>query len=157
MNTREDCITHGSKLKTAVFSGRFDPPHVGHILTILKLACRYKVVLVVILDYKGREAVTARKAMNIFNAILSRVENSVILVTINKDHFAKITKRQYYELLVKNNINPLKAKYFAGNKSVIKRFELLGLNHKFIPRSECYSGTEIRKRMNEQVRTKRKK
>lgn len=38
-----------------LFPGRFDRPHIGHVLTILRLAERYDKVLVVVLGYNGEK------------------------------------------------------------------------------------------------------
>ena len=41
-------------MRVAIFSGRFDPPHIGHVLTKIKIAKEYEFLIVPILDYPDR-------------------------------------------------------------------------------------------------------
>jgi nicotinamide mononucleotide adenylyltransferase len=138
---------------TGIFSGRFDPPHLGHLITILRLANRYGKIVIVILDYPEREACTAERAMEIldtvFNLIFSAVTRSKIDVIMNKVHFGKITFSEYDLLL--RNIGACfnHTVYLSGNDEVIKNFEKQQIPYERVARSidDTYSGTEIRKEM----------
>ena len=58
--------------EVAVFSGKFSPPHTGHILSILKIAKEYDCIIVPILDYPHR-FVEAEIVKNIFDTICSPI------------------------------------------------------------------------------------
>lgn len=80
-----------------LFSGRFDEPHPGHWMTILKLLMVFNDVVVVILDYPERTR-TAKQVKRDFEsmAVLSGEEVfSHLLVLINTTHFAKLTREEW--------------------------------------------------------------
>lgn len=138
--------------KTAIFSGRFDPVHLGHVLTILKLLDRFDHVVVVILDYPEREGCTAQKALEVFQAVFCKIGGpGTITLVINKIHFARITIDQYFELAIRAGVGDDDVTYVSGNREVLKHFKDMGILCKFIPRSGKYSSTEERRRMNGNV------
>ena len=139
--------------KTAIFSARVDPPHVGHVLTIKNLFSKERVgieitnVIVVILDYPEREACTAEEAVDLFRQVFHGTSYNISFIT-NKIHFGRITKEQYLELLEKIYVDPDEAVYFSGNEEVIEHFKNnLQMPYKYVPRSRDYSGTEEREIM----------
>ena len=131
---------------TAVLSGRFDPPHPGHVETTYRLIDEEKCdrVLIVVLDYPGRKACTAIEAKQRFDELFSEA-TIIVDTTINEVHFAEITIPQYNELLRNNGTDIGKAIYFSGNEAVIDHIKTLNIPHRFISRSGEWSGTEIRK------------
>jgi nicotinamide mononucleotide adenylyltransferase len=139
-------------MKTAVFSGRFDPPHIGHVLTIIRLLKRYDRVVVVVLDYPERESCPAAKAKEIFIEVLSSIRgNGIITVMVNNTHFGKITRSKYILLIDECCADAASTVYVSGNQQVIDHFkkEMKGLMFEFIDRSENYSGTDIREMQKE--------
>jgi len=141
--------------KTGVFSGRFCPPHIGHLLTILNLCKHYGKIVVVILDYPERETCSAEKARqifnNLFNIIFPEISLSKIDVIINSIHFGKITFSEYDLLLRNIGACYNHTVYLSGNEEVLKH-----MNHEQIPyerversEEETYTGTIIRKQMKE--------
>ena len=138
-----------TKQKTAIFSCRTDPVHVGHILTICKLFTYYgfKRVVVVVLDYSEREACTAKEAVDIFAKIFCHMDLSITLM-INKEHFGFITRDEYLEVLKRADVKFEDAVYVAGNPQVIEHFKNdLKLPHIDIPRSLDYNSTAEREIM----------
>jgi nicotinamide mononucleotide adenylyltransferase len=138
---------------TAIFSGRFDPPHLGHVLTIKKLFSAEETVveidnvIVVVLDYNDRNACTAEEAVDLFRQVFHGTNYNISFI-INKIHFAEITKDQYLEFLEKIYVDIREAVYFSGNEKVIEHFKNdLGFPYFFIKRSRDYSGTDEREIM----------
>lgn len=139
-------------MKTAIFSGRFDPPNLGHVITIQELINDYDNVLVVILDYPERMGCTALTAMVLFGKVFGYLDFAwtegrcvgVDIIT-NNVHFGKITEKEIKTLLSKH-VNIDKAIYVGGNKEVNKHIESLGvIPVKYIPRTPIYNSTAIRK------------
>ena len=115
-----------------LFSGRFDPPHPGHIITILNLAAKYEEVVVVILDYDERDYAVAY-VKKVFEDIFKTFPHSVA-VKVNKTHFAKITKKEYEEFGCDL--------YAAGNHKVLRHLEKLGIKTIYTERSADYSASK---------------
>jgi nicotinamide mononucleotide adenylyltransferase len=144
-----DCLT-----KIALFSGRFDPPTMGHTVAIQTLMLRYAMVLVVVLDYKGRR-VPANKAQKLFDfhfdLVLPPIGRNRMKVAINKHHFGMITKEQLEKWLKKYKLRF--DVYVSGNVEVLQHMESLGYECRYLPRVafpldySIYSATDIRKYM----------
>lgn len=130
-----------------VFSGRFDPPHIGHILTIMRLLETYLKILVVVLDYSERKACTAEKAKDIFDQVFHGLSKGKVVTVINDVHFSRISKIEYRCLCLDNEIDPDMTMYLSGNHEVIAHFNDIGVPHQFVERTSdsLYSGTKIRK------------
>jgi len=137
---------------TVIFSGRFDPPHLGHVLTILKLCERFGRVIVPVLNYKEREFCNVLEAKSIFdgffdiispvNSISSRPE-----IVINSVHFGEVTKEYYENLLKLYKVLPERCVYMSGNEFVLEHITKLGFRTERAARSmdHIYEGTKIRK------------
>jgi nicotinamide mononucleotide adenylyltransferase len=121
-----------TKDKTILFSGRFDKPHLGHLITIKKLGQEYKKVLIVILDYPD-SAYSIAKRMRIMNEALEHIDGNYE-VTSNKTHFAKVTKEE---------LNKFKFDvYGAGNEEVLKHIGSLGIKCVDVPRHPDYAASD---------------
>ncbi len=132
-------------MKTAIFSGRFDPVHLGHVLTVLKLLERFGCVVVAILDYPEREGCTAREAFVTFQTVFTKlIGPDKVALMINDIHFGKITKNEYFSVLQLVDANFDDSVYVSGNLEVIEHFKKLKIPYEFIGRSGSYSGTEER-------------
>lgn len=121
-------------MSTVLFSGRFDPFHLGHLVTIAGLAQRFDKVIVVILDFpEAQYPLCYRKqaAEEVIKSIKGNIE-----VVVNKDHFAEISKDALFNF--KADV------YASGNLEVLKHIESLGFKTLYVERSYEYSGTEIR-------------
>jgi cytidyltransferase-like protein len=136
--------------KTGVFSGRFDPPHLGHIQTILKLSKRFSKIVVVVLDYPGRKAVDTEGAKDVFNylfdMVFPEISRSKVDVVINNIHFGKITFAEYDAFLRQIGACYNHTVYLSGNPSVLDNMKKQQIKCEFVERSadSIYEGTCIR-------------
>jgi nicotinamide mononucleotide adenylyltransferase len=80
------------KKKIMLFSGRFDPVHPGHFITICRLCKEYDLVKIVILDYAKRKF-PAKWARQVLEDCLVHT-NYKWELHINSTHFAKITEEE---------------------------------------------------------------
>lgn len=143
-----------SVTQIGLFSGRFDPPTAGHFVAIETLLLQYAQILVVVLDYKGRD-VPASKAKLLFDyhfdLILPPISRNKVIVLTNHDHFGMVTKPQLERFLKRNNIKF--DVYISGNVDVLKHIEKLGYTCRYLPRVafpldySVYSATDVRKAM----------
>ena len=115
-----------------LFSGRFDPPHPGHIASILRLEKKGHVT-VVVLDYSDREY-PIEYVKTVFNEIFER--HGVEIIT-NSVHFGKV------------DVDELKNfgcdVYAGGNLTVLRHIEQLGHPVMFCDRAFEYSSRNIKR------------
>lgn len=114
------------------FPGKFQPPHIGHVLTISKLLDKYTKVIVGISDDEPR-VMSFEEIRDIFNTIF-RGQIEIVYVE------GVLTK--------KRDLNGLPSFDFlaSGNEKVLEWGRKMELSVKKIPRSKGvgYSGTELR-------------
>lgn len=114
-----------------LFSGRFDSGHLGHWTTILRLWHEFGSVLVVVLDFPGRDE-PAEYICQIFNDLAKQTGLDLsIKATANSTHFGKITKKEWdeYECSV----------YASGNMEVLKHMDSLGVKIYYTDRAWDFS------------------
>ena len=123
------------KAKIALFSARCDRPHIGHIISIQRLAQRYAMVLVVLLDHpEQRYSVQYRCKM--IKEYLSMCKGT-FKVVVNKEHFGEISKEAAgkFEFDV----------YCSGNQKCLKHMEDIGYNVEYVERAYDYEADDDRK------------
>lgn len=146
-----------NKHKIGVFSGRFDGPNLGHVLTINHIAQDYEVLIVPILDYKQREACTAKKAKQIFEYYFRSIKCDFdIRFVIGDVHFGSISSIEFFAT-VSDKFTDLRfsdVTYLSGNLDVLKHISSLGIKTKYVPRvtipgidQYLFESTKIRKTM----------
>ena len=118
----------------ALISGRYDPVHIGHIVTIHRLAREFDRVIVVILDYPEREY-PAKYVGQIMTEVLCGSRGSFD-ICVNNTHFGKITREELDEW----DFNV----YVAGNMQVLKHIESMGYDVKWMDRAYHYEATNDR-------------
>ena len=118
-------------INTILFSGRMDPVHPGHIITIKRLLKKCQKVIVVMLDYPERRYPMAY-CMDILKESLDGLPVEVISNTV---HFGKITKKQLseYDFEV----------YATGNLIVLRHIEKLGVKVMYCDRAYLYEASKI--------------
>lgn len=131
-------------VKTGIFSGRFDPPHVGHVITVNRILKCVDYVWIVILDYRER-FVVAKQSLQIFNDVF--MYNNHVFYVINNIHFGKITQEELEQLI--HTISPTLSindcVYFGGNEQVNEHIKSLKCIQVIeMPRSWEYASSEIK-------------
>ncbi len=137
---------------TAIFSGRFDPPHLGHVMTIIGLCERFGRVIIPVLKYNEREVCSAVEAKNIFDFMFSEMSpiHSISCkpeIIVNAVHFGEVTKEYYDQFLKQYKILQEHCVYVSGNPEVLDHMATLDVRCEYLPRSrdDIYEGTKIRK------------
>jgi cytidyltransferase-like protein len=113
-----------------LFSGRFDPPHPGHIASILRLADKYDEVVVMMLDYPDRNF-PIEYCGKVFSECIEREK---VKISVNKTHFGKISLEEWE--LFQCDL------YAGGNLSVLRHVEKLGIKVHYLERAFEYSASK---------------
>lgn len=127
--------------KIALFPGRFQPPHLGHVLTIMKMYPLYDEIIVAVTEYtyqgKKKRVLPTRKTLSILEKLFAHLPK-IRVMTIGK---GIIERRSYDDLPPCNYI-------VSGNMGVIEAAEKAGYKARFMPRANdlhYLRGEEIRK------------
>jgi len=117
--------------RIAFFPGKFQPPHIGHVLTISKLLKKYYVIIGISQD--GPRVVSQQEVKRIFETIFGDRADYFIFNDI-LTNYKEIKNFPRFDVLL------------TGNDEVIDWARKLNLPTEKIPRSECIgsSGTELR-------------
>ena len=122
--------------KICFFPGKFHPPHIGHVQTILNILQYYKKVIVGVTEDKPEKDITTNdKIISIFSLFFKNFEN-IEVCKID----GTLTKKENLEDLPEFDI------LLSGNEKVIAWAKNHNVEVEYVPRSEgvfC-SGTEIR-------------
>jgi len=119
------------KEKVVVFSGRFDPPHPGHIATIIRLKNTFKEVKVVMLNYPERRF-PVTYCLKVLAECL-QLDPSVRFF-YNETHFGKLTLEEWEDF---------NADYYAGgNLSVLNHIEKMDIKTWYTERAFDYAASK---------------
>ncbi len=122
--------------KIAFFPGKFHPPHLGHLKTLLDLSKKYSKLIIGVSEHTPDSAVTS--VDNIISILESLFENhrEIEVVRIKGILVEKTSTEElpYFDILL------------SGNPEVLSWAEGLGVSNEYISRTEgdLFSGTEIR-------------
>lgn len=134
-------------MNVSVFSGRFDPFHIGHLLTIYRIIKESNIIIIPVLDYEGRVVSAKDTAGQMLEAINPICHGCALLFYIGKTHFSEISREEYLGIVTKAGIGlNNEILYFSGNQEVLDHMKEIGVKNIFVPRSNdgVYSGTIIR-------------
>lgn len=127
-------------MKTAFFPGKFQPPHIGHVITIAKLLSddSYDKIIIGITQDKPK-LLEQTQIKNIFDTIFEYARRWK-LVEVAIIEGVLIEKKDIKEL-------PDFDVLISGNKDVLDWGKGMGLKTRHISRSEGigFSGTELRR------------
>ena len=119
----------------AFFPGKFQPPHIGHIMTVMNIYEKYdKIIIGITKDVP--QVLSQTEVKSIFESIfrpLPKIKIELVSEVITGNENIK-------------NILPAFDILVSGNDKVIKHVTKLGIKADYLPRSKGigYSGTEIR-------------
>lgn len=129
-------MKNSKKYRFCIFSGRFDPPHVGHCITILQLSLQYHRVLVPVLDYTDRRSCSAAQAVRIFRTLFKLAGVWNVDFFTNSTHFGTISRRAIRGMCRRRKVDPDCTLYRAGNIDVLQHIDAIGFPVKYIRRAE---------------------
>lgn len=123
----------------AIFPGRFQPPHVGHILTIVGIYPLYDKIFVAVTGdtYEGTK-MPVMKAVEV-KEILERIFAFMPKIKVIYGGTGFRIREYFYDL-------PKFDIVLTGNKEVLKNMAINKVRAKYVARSEGvgWNGTEIR-------------
>ena len=115
--------------KVALFPGRFQPPHLGHVITIMRIYPIYDEILVAITEYTyegtKKRVLPTRKIIRILEKLFAHLPK-IKVVTIGR---GIIERRSFDDLPPCNYI-------VSGNMGVILAAEKAGYKARLIPRAD---------------------
>jgi len=125
--------------QVAFFPGKFHPPHIGHIQTILNIMPKYRKIIIGVSEHTPDQAVTTPN----------------YIITMLKDFFKAYENVEIFKiknvLVERDNIEDLPAfdVLLSGNEDVINWANRMGIKNEYTPRSAgpLCSGTEIRNKL----------
>lgn len=132
---------------TALFVGRFQPPHVGHILTLMRIYPVYDKIIIVVTSYtwegKKPQIIKPRDAAEILRKVFKYLPKYNVIQSPKS-----FLKRTRFDDLPPFDV------VVCGDVGVIHHMEKLGIKNRHISRSTIcgmdISGTILRKALNEQ-------
>ncbi len=126
----------------AIFPGRFQPVHLGHVLTLMDIYSKYSKIIVAVTNYTYEGKKLHVLPRNQVKEILERLFQHLpkIEVILTEEGFPV---RQTFTDLPEFDV------VVTGNKATIKNMEKLGVKAEFAPRSlgVGYSGEELREKL----------
>ena len=122
------------KNKTAIFFGKFQPPHLGHIITIKHILRGFN-KLIVGITYNDKDGLDPKKIKKIFNTAFKDYKNITFkIISGSIEGGTASIKHLNFDTVV------------SGNKKIISILNEIGYNTLFQPRSTGpgFSSSEIR-------------
>lgn len=128
----------------AIFPGRYQPPHIGHILTLMRMYPLYDEIIIGITSYtyggKKKPVIHPKEVRRIFQKIFKYLPKYKVIVAGK----GFIERRKFNDL-------PKFDVVVTGNLETIIKMEKLGIKARYMPRSKGvpgWSGTELRNSLN---------
>lgn len=114
----------------ALFSGRFDPVHPGHIAQVLRIIAKYDSVKIIILDYPNRRFPVGY----IWDVFRECLPYKNVEITTNFTHFGELTKEEWdrYNCDI----------WVGGNLKVQRHLETLSIPCSYLPRAFDYEASK---------------
>lgn len=133
----EEQITEMKELRKGIafFPGKFQPPHLGHMISMMQLYPKYDTIIIGITE-DGPKMLTQEERKKIFEKALEHLPKfKVVLIKGVLSEAKSLEHLPYFDVCI------------SGNMKVIKNIKKLGREVKFMPRSTglYFSGTELRR------------
>ena len=123
------------KDKTAAFFGKFQPPHLGHIITIKRILKDFNKIIIVITNDKSKQSLDTKQIKKIFEEAFEDNKNiSFEVINGSIEEGTASVKDLNFDVAV------------SGNNKIISILDLMGYKTLFQPRSigPGFSSSEIR-------------
>jgi len=121
-------------MRIAFFPGKFQPVHLGHIITLMKLYNKFDRIIIGITEDKP-EVLTQEERKKLFNSVLKHLSKfEIVLIKGTIAGSKSADNLPDFDICL------------TGNQKVIDTLNKLGLKSKFIKRSRGigHSGTDLR-------------
>ena len=125
-------MTNKRKYKVALFPCKANPPHVGHIISLLRIKKDYDKIIIDILDKD--QLIPVKKSISDLKEIFDNFPGKFDYST----HKISYTKTKSLDNVPKCDV------IVTGNRKVARKFEKLGANVRVIDRVPVYRGRYIR-------------
>lgn len=126
---------------TVLFPGKFQPPHLGHVITLFCLAREYRRVIILVTN-DNPQLLSLQERVKILEKVFRRPEFNIIsisdkLTSHDRSHVERLFKDNPFDIIV------------SGNPEVVNWALRNGLTTRLYPRSEGpgFSGTELREKL----------
>lgn len=129
-----------TKGKIAIFPGRFQPPHLGHLLTLMRIYPLYDKIIIVVSEYtyggKKNQVIPPKVAQKILEDAFEQLPK--FQVVLSRKGFIE---RTTFDDLPKFDV------VVSGNLALIQHCEKLGIKTRYVKRTKGllgWSGRELR-------------
>lgn len=127
-------------MTTAIFPGRFQPPHLGHILTLMRIYPLYEEIIIAVVSYtyggQKKQVLHVTKVVKILQDVFRHLPKYRVIVGGK----AFLARDSFDDL-------PLFDVVVTGNVQTVHRMEELGVKVRYVARSKGlpgWSGKELR-------------
>lgn len=124
----------------AIFTGRFQPPHLGHILTLMRIYPLYNKIIIAVSEYtyggKKKQVISPEVAKKILEDVFQHLPKFEVIL-IGKGFIERTT----FNDLPKFDV------VVTGNLELIRKMEKLGIKARYIKRTKGlrgWTGRELR-------------
>jgi len=126
--------------KTAIFPGRFQPPHLGHVLTLMRVYPLYNKIIVAVSEYtyggQKQQVIPPETSKAILETVFQHLPKFEVIL-MGKGFIERTT----FDDLPKFDV------VVTGNLETIRKMEKLGIKTRYVERTKGlpgWSGRELR-------------
>ncbi len=135
------------KMTVAIFPGRFQPPHLGHVLTLMRIYPLYSEIIIAVSTYTyggtKKHVMRQREVRDILENVFKHLPKYRVII-IGKGFL----ERDSYDDLPKFDV------VVTGNMQLLNKLEKLNIKNRHLPRSKIgklnINGRMLRELFNEQ-------
>lgn len=129
--------------KIALFPCKANPPHIGHITTLLRIKDDYDKIIIDILN--ANRIISTTDAIKIFKKILDNFPNKFEYATHETSYTISMKTLPLFFLCEFDTV-------VSGNKKIIEIFNKHGFETRYIERTPFYCGRTIREALSQKPR-----
>ena len=122
-------MTDGISARIAIFPGRFQPPHLGHVLTLMRMYPLYSEIIIAVTTYTysgtKKHMMRQREVRDILEKVFKHLPKYRVIIIgkgfIERDNYNDLPK---FDVVV------------TGNMQIINKLEKLNMKTRYQPRSK---------------------